>query len=135
MQRGFLKGPEMTGLFIPDLPASVCPNTKRSCPTINIPAFNDDPSPHHPHHYDRPGISHPLSSKHAQNEREQKIQDDPNSSSPTLCPSNIGHQHANEILGEYSLALSFSLLPNKYNSLQEFGNKGKKHKHPICLFH
>ena len=45
---------------------------------------------------------------------------------PSLADAGPGGQHAKEILGKYIPQIPLSLLPNKFNSLKEFGNKGKQ---------
>ena len=50
----------------------------------------------------------------------------PKAHTPSLADAGPGSQHAKEILGKYIPQFPLSLLPNNFNSLKEFGNKGKQ---------
>jgi hypothetical protein len=124
MQGGFLMGPEMTGLFIPDLPASARPQVKRSPSKTLFQTILPSKQMHIPR--PKPPSPRPTSSPST------KTKD-----SLPFCPKTMGQQHANDILGKFSSNISFPLLPNRYNSIQEFGNKGKMkppNTYPFFLF-
>ena len=48
--------------------------------------------------------------------------------------ANMGHKHAQEILGKSNKNIQFTLRPNSFNSLHEFGTKGKNTT-TLYIFH
>ena len=137
VQGGFLEGPEITGLFLPSLPTSISPQHQRSNLSINksiqsvprpssiiLPPDMLVPPRHYVNHNPRnlDIIESPFSNVSKIFYPVPKV----TSPSPINESMGLGGQHAAEILGKSNNNISFPLLPNKSNSLEEFGSKGKK---------